>query len=360
MAAQTPLDVAALLANSSTSTRPSTKVDREDDLTYDLGLLYAFDPSPVDTAAMTAADPSAYLLRTARENMQLLSNKLYELFTSSTDKKMIVLPPPTTHLPREKPLPEAKPLTRWEKFAKEKGIVKKKRSKMVWDEEKQQWAPRYGYGRANDPKDKMKDWLVMAKPGDDGSVDPFEAKADERKMRLSKQKKQEERNRLEAAHAASFKGAKGMAKADQRKYLDQAISAVQVSTASAGRFDKTVAHEPSKDKGKRKQYESATGGDVQEKDSARAQKVYAKMFPDTKQSLAVDRGVAAKQVKATSLSPAHAATAHAATARRRDSQRSMFASVCPAAGAPRARGSDPGQKPPQLRATLFAAGGRAL
>ena len=159
---------------------------------------------------MTAADPSAYLLRTARENMQLLSNKLYELFTSSTDKKMIVLPPPTTHLPREKPLPEAKPLTRWEKFAKEKGIVKKKRSKMVWDEEKQQWAPRYGYGRANDPKDKMKDWLVMAKPGDDGSVDPFEAKADERKMRLSKQKKQEERNRLEAAHAASFKGAKGM------------------------------------------------------------------------------------------------------------------------------------------------------
>ena len=34
-------------------------------------------------------------------------------------------------------LPVAREPTRWEKFAKAKGIVKQKRSKMVWDEEKQ-------------------------------------------------------------------------------------------------------------------------------------------------------------------------------------------------------------------------------
>ena len=41
---------------------------------------------------------------------------------------------------------------------------------MVWDEAEQKWLPRYGYGRANNPKDTARDWLVVAKPGDDGSV----------------------------------------------------------------------------------------------------------------------------------------------------------------------------------------------
>ena len=143
------LDVAAMLAaQASSSSRPSVEVEKEDDLTYDLGLLYAYDPSPIPKEEL-AADTSAFLLRTARDNMQLLVNRLYSIRT----KGVINLPPPSTKLPREKPLPIDKALTRWEKFAKEKGIVKKKRSKMIWDEEKQQWAPRYGFGRANNPKD---------------------------------------------------------------------------------------------------------------------------------------------------------------------------------------------------------------
>ena len=48
-------------------------------------------------------------------------------------------------LPREKPAPKAKEETRWEAFAKEKGIKKRKRERMVWDEEKKEWAPRWGY-----------------------------------------------------------------------------------------------------------------------------------------------------------------------------------------------------------------------
>lgn len=92
------------------------------------------------------------------------------------------LPEPTTRVPREKPLPDkekamtrcapaacrrrrrgargarfgswshsflpskptpscllSKPLCRWEKFAKEKGIKKRKRGKMVWDDTQQEW-----------------------------------------------------------------------------------------------------------------------------------------------------------------------------------------------------------------------------
>ena len=228
-----PLDVRAVLAaKAAESSRPSSTVDKEDDLEYDLGHLCAFDPAPVDEAAM-AADSSAYLLRVARDNAQLLTNRLYALLEGAATKSAIHLPPPTTRLPREKPLPVSRPQTRWEKFAKEKGIVKKKRSKNVWDEQTQQWAPRYGFGRANNPKDAPENWVVEAKPGDDGSVDPFEAQATERKERLSKQKRQEERNRLEAAHAASVDkrggGASG-GRGEQKAYLKQAIAAAQVST----------------------------------------------------------------------------------------------------------------------------------
>ena len=182
----TTLDVKALLASRAAgqTQRPSTAVAKDDDLQYDLGLLSAYDPAPVDGAALKA-DGDAALLRWARENMQLLSNRLYGLLADEQNKTLIRLPAPTTALPREKPLPAPKPLTRWEKFAKEKGIVKRKRSKMVWDEAEQKWLPRYGYGRANNPKDTARDWLVVAKPGDDGSVDPFEEKADDRATRVA-------------------------------------------------------------------------------------------------------------------------------------------------------------------------------
>jgi len=221
--------------------------------------------------------------------MQLLVNRLYSIRT----KGVINLPPPSTALPREKPLPIDKALTRWEKFAKEKGIVKKKRSKMIWDEEKQQWAPRYGFGRANNPKDTTQDWLVHAKPGDDGSIDPFEAKADEKKMRLTKQKKQEERNRLEATHSASLSAKSGMQMSDRKQHLSNSIQAAQISTASAGRFDRVVANEPSKNKGKRQQYETATSRDANSNDEARAKKVVSKMFPENS-AIAIDRTQAAK------------------------------------------------------------------
>lgn len=45
------------------------------------------------------------------------------------------LPKPTTILPRIRKVPGPKPLTKWEKFAKEKGIKKKKRDKKVYDKE---------------------------------------------------------------------------------------------------------------------------------------------------------------------------------------------------------------------------------
>jgi len=308
------VDVRAILAAaapSASATRPSVAVDREDDLHYDLGHLYAFDPSPVDEAVMASEGTSAYLLRSARDNAQLLTNQLYRLLEGAPSKQSIPLPQPSIQLPREKPLPVDKPLTRWEKFAKSKGIVKKKRSKMVWDEATQQWAPRFGYGRANNPKDDITNWVVEAKPGDDGSVDPFEAKSAERKQRLDKQKRQEERNRLEAAHAASVgagggggggRGSGGSSlatKGDKKAYLKRAIAAAQSSTASMGRFDPVLRDEPSRSAGKRKQYEGGVGAADNERDAQRTASVVSKMFPDGGRAhkVAINRDVAAKRNK---------------------------------------------------------------
>ncbi|EOD32863.1 hypothetical protein EMIHUDRAFT_364204 [Emiliania huxleyi CCMP1516] len=312
------LDVAQLLAQRAASSgRPSIEVEKEDDLEYDLAHLAAFDPAPLSAEALSA-DAEAHLLETARDNAQLMANRLYAILASQESKAVIRLPPPTTQLPREKPLPKPRPQTRWEKFAAEKGIVKKKRSKMVWDEAAGQWAPRYGFGRANKQDDPLKTWLVPAKPGEDGSTDPFEAAAGKRGEARAKQKRQEERNRLEAAHAAGLTsrgkgaaaGAGGSlgssviardlgAASEKKEYLSRAIRTTQVSTASAGRFDRQLEHEPSKERGKRKQYASATSRADTAADAARTAAVAGKLFPEdaartTVRAKAIDSGKAAK------------------------------------------------------------------
>lgn len=87
-----------------------------------------------------------YLQSLTRDNTQLLLNKVWELPTERIDEAVVVrLPQPTTILPRAKPVPKPKPLTKWQEFAKAKGITKKKKDKLEWDEQLQKWVPLYGY-----------------------------------------------------------------------------------------------------------------------------------------------------------------------------------------------------------------------
>ena len=58
-----------------------------------------------------------------RDNTQLLFNSLFSLPSTVVEKvKCVQLPAPTTKLPREKPIPKPKTLTKWEAFAKSKGL----------------------------------------------------------------------------------------------------------------------------------------------------------------------------------------------------------------------------------------------
>lgn len=78
---------------------------------------------------------------------------------------VVPLPPPEQKLPRAKPLPKPRPPTRWEQYAKEKGIQKKTKgkAKLVWDDVVKEWVPRYGYKKAK--AEERKNWMMEYKVG---------------------------------------------------------------------------------------------------------------------------------------------------------------------------------------------------
>lgn len=64
-------------------------------------------------------------------------------------------------LPREKPVPKPKQPTKWERFAKEKGISHKKKETKVWDDDKQDWVRRWGRDGKNKEGENV--WLTEVK-----------------------------------------------------------------------------------------------------------------------------------------------------------------------------------------------------
>lgn len=77
-----------------------------------------------------------YLADLTRDNVQLIVNELWKQPTERVEECIVArLPAPSFVLPRSRKCPVAKPLTKWEQFALEKGIQKTKKDKKVFDEE---------------------------------------------------------------------------------------------------------------------------------------------------------------------------------------------------------------------------------
>jgi regulator of ribosome biosynthesis len=65
-------------------------------------------------------------------------------------------------------LPKEKPLTKWEKFRIEKGLPsRRRRSRMVWNEDVKDWVPRWGAYSTKKIDEKL-EWAIEAKPGEEG------------------------------------------------------------------------------------------------------------------------------------------------------------------------------------------------
>ncbi|KAL8838409.1 MAG: hypothetical protein Q9176_005078 [Flavoplaca citrina] len=155
-ALEASLPINGQATDSTDSSKSSVIVTKPIPYTFDLGNLLVNDANPLPP------NPSpAHLSTAARDCAQALINQLLTTcpITSSSDGVLMTLPPPTTPLPREKPLPAKKEQTKWEKFAAKKGIKdKKKEGKLVYDEETQEWVPKWGYKGRN--KDGEGDWIV--------------------------------------------------------------------------------------------------------------------------------------------------------------------------------------------------------
>lgn len=185
-------------------------VDKPIPNTYDLGNLTTFDSNPLDnTKLKDPAQREEYLTSVTRDNVQLLINQILSLpVKTTTDTQgsstgqsstmtLIQLPEPTTILPREKSIPKDKTPTKWEQFAARKGIkAKPKDGKMVFDEEKQEWVPKWGYKGKN--KDLDSQWLVevqhKVKNTEQELIDPRTLARADRKKLIKKNELQHKRN----------------------------------------------------------------------------------------------------------------------------------------------------------------------
>jgi regulator of ribosome biosynthesis len=100
------------------------------------------------------------------------------------------------------PLPPPKKDTKWEKFAKEKGIPlnKEKRSRKVWDAASGTWMFRHGYQKANDDS---KEWPIMeVKDSEDPFEDPWDRVRESKNARVDKNREQRMKNEERAGGLA--------------------------------------------------------------------------------------------------------------------------------------------------------------
>jgi regulator of ribosome biosynthesis len=193
---------------------PSHLVVKPTPYTYSLSHLTAIDPNPLPQTShllsLLRPELNSTLQSIARDGTQSLITTLLTTTTihSTSDGLNMTLPPPATPLPRWKPLPKPKAPTKWETFAKKKGIGKfagsasggaalaERRKNAVYDEEKGEWVKKWGYkGRNKGPEGE---WLVevdekQRKGEEDGKSVRGEGKR-ERMERVRRQVRKERNN----------------------------------------------------------------------------------------------------------------------------------------------------------------------
>ncbi|KAJ0022946.1 hypothetical protein NQD34_015080 [Periophthalmus magnuspinnatus] len=261
MAASSVEELLAKAEQDEAEKQKSITVKKDLDLVFDIGNLLACDPNRVELRQQNREE---FLKELARDNTQLLINEIWKVPTERVEEAIVAkLPDPATPLPREKPPPKPKPPTKWEQFAKLKGIQKKKKTNLVWDENAKEWRRRWGYKRANDD---TKDWLIEVPNKADPNEDQFAKRVKAKKERVAKN----ELNRLKnIARAQKIKiPTTGLTpKAQQSKdELALAVSVAKTSTASVGRFqDQLPKEKASKKKGQKRKFEPVIGDFSNEK-----------------------------------------------------------------------------------------------
>ncbi|EGR32592.1 ribosome biogenesis regulatory, putative [Ichthyophthirius multifiliis] len=146
------------------------------------------------------------------------------------------LPKKSTLFPRFKPIPKEKKQTRWEKFAEEKGIIKRKRGRMVYDKITQDYVPRWGANsikkieEKNNPIIEVKKMKILMKI--------LSLEKIRKKILQERQKLNEIKNKMEAKGHNLRELTKGKQKLKQdKKLVAKKLQVAQNSTRSMGTYD---------------------------------------------------------------------------------------------------------------------------
>ena len=127
----------------------------------------------------------------------LLTFRLFECPTQPSEVGPVAqLPKEITRIPREKRIPEPKTMTKWEKFAKDKGIKKTKKERMLYDEDTDEYKPRFGYKRGHNGIEDTP--IVEVKTGADPYADPWAEERKNTKQKVMKNLENQTKNQLRA------------------------------------------------------------------------------------------------------------------------------------------------------------------
>jgi len=246
----------------------SVEVHKPIDLEYDVGNLLVTDKNNLDEIILrSASDRDEYLSSLVRDGIQALMLKIWDLPTQKIDNQIFAtLPKPTLRVPREKKAPKGKAVTKWEQYARDKGIQRKKKKKKVWDETLKRWVPRWGMRK--NQAEKEKNWVMEVPVTSDPYEDQFAKAADAKKERVAKNEFQRLRN---IAKARKVKVPNvGVLTGNQyasTKDLGMAMHHAKSATASLGKFQKNVPNEKQvKGLGKKRKMELQETGHAAEKE----------------------------------------------------------------------------------------------
>uniref|UniRef100_A0AC35G6N1 Ribosome biogenesis regulatory protein n=1 Tax=Panagrolaimus sp. PS1159 TaxID=55785 RepID=A0AC35G6N1_9BILA len=254
----------------------STEVNKVVEPFVDEFNLLLIDRDPNDASAKADKLPSnEALLQRARDNTQYLFNKIWQLKRKIIkDAVCAELPAKELYrLPREKPIPPPKEATKWERFAKEKGIKKQPKSKKVYDESTETWKPAFGYRRGNDD---TKDWMIEIPRQKDPYRDYFGERIEDKKERTKRNEYQQMKNQMHAIKSNHRGGGDnvndiplgvgGRADFSNKKELTEKIHKAKLSTASAGKFQPDIKGELKPKLGVKRKFEPNEHSIKDEKD----------------------------------------------------------------------------------------------
>ncbi|TYI79383.1 hypothetical protein E1A91_D05G018900v1 [Gossypium mustelinum] len=278
----------------------------------DMGNLLAFNPFHNFPSLPTSRDELVKeCIQEGTKLVQAIADSIFNLpSTEDADGPLVKLPTPTTKLPREKHLPKPKPPTKWEEFAKKKGIKKRKKDKVVWDEQTGTWKRRFGYDRVNDDKDIP---IIEAKMTDEPGVDPFAKRQDDKKKRVEKQEKNHLQNLKQAAKIGALPshvqlaatslpitGTQAPPKKVSKDELGNVAGMAATSTASGGKFDRKLPGEkPPKKQGKHRKFLPVVeGSGIGSREKEQTENVLNKLISKhSHEILYVDKAVTMYNVK---------------------------------------------------------------